>query len=99
EITDNGAAESYFKTLPNVVLSQDLRDCLVIEAPKIMDGTIVTNDVVQLISPSEFLWLGRYDNIINSGGIKLIPEQIEKKLSPKLTSRFFVTGIPDTLLG
>src|SRR5690554_815659 len=52
-IADNLAVKLPFKALPNVVLSQDNRDCLVIKAPKIMDGTIVTNDVVQLNSPSE----------------------------------------------
>lgn len=98
-IADDLTAIPYFKALPDVVLSQDHRDCLVIEAPKVSNGTIVTNDVVQLISPSEFLWLGRYDNIINSGGIKLIPEQIEKKLSPLFDSRFFVAGVPDAVLG
>lgn len=99
EITGNLDLEAGFKALPDVVLSQDERGCLVIEAPKIMDGIITTNDVIQLISPSEFLWLGRFDHIINSGGIKLIPEQIEKKLSPLFTSRFFIAGIPDALLG
>ncbi|HUH46602.1 MAG TPA: AMP-binding protein [Arenibacter sp.] len=99
EITTNAGTESNFKTLPDVVLSKDDRDCLVIRAPKIMGGAMATNDVVELISPSEFIWLGRYDNIINSGGIKLIPEQIEQKLSPILTTRFFVAGIPDAVLG
>ena len=69
-----------FKTLPNIKITTDTRSCLVIEAPKIADKPIVTNDLVELISDNEFKWLGRYDSIINSGGIKLIPEQIEKKL-------------------
>ncbi|MEG3659139.1 AMP-binding protein [Arenibacter palladensis] len=88
-----------FKTLPDVVLSKDDRDCLVIEAPKVSDAVIVTNDVINLISPTEFQWLGRYDNVINSGGVKLIPEQLESKLSILIKSRFFVAGIPDTYLG
>jgi len=99
KIADNLTVEPHFIALPDVVLSLDERDCLVIEASKILSGTIVTNDVVQLISTSEFLWLGRYDHIINSGGIKLIPEQIERKLSPILSSRFFVAGIADPVLG
>jgi O-succinylbenzoic acid--CoA ligase len=33
--------------------------------------------------------LGRNDNVVNSGGIKLIPEQIEEQLSA-YSSRFFV---------
>lgn len=62
-----GPEDHNFKTLPDVVLSRDERDCLVIEAPKVSDAVIVTNDVINLISPSEFQWLGRYDNVINSG--------------------------------
>jgi O-succinylbenzoic acid--CoA ligase len=37
--------------------------------------------------------------VINSGGVKLFPEQIEAKLSNKIKERFFVIGIPDALLG
>ncbi|PHO01205.1 O-succinylbenzoic acid--CoA ligase, partial [Rhodobacteraceae bacterium 4F10] len=58
-----------------------------------------TNDVVRLISKTEFEWLGRYDNVINSGGVKLHPEKIEEKLSKVIPNRFFVTGIPDQKLG
>lgn len=88
-----------FKTLPNVKISKDNRDCLVISAHKISENLIITNDVVELISKTEFKWLGRYDNVINSGGIKLIPEQIEKKLAKVITVRFFVAGLPDEVLG
>lgn len=88
-----------FKTLPNVTLSTDDRGCLVIDAPKITDAPVVTNDVVNLVSETEFVWLGRYDNVINSGGVKLFPEQIEAKLATVIPSRFFVAGIPDEKLG
>ncbi|WP_422859747.1 AMP-binding protein [Flagellimonas sp. S174] len=88
-----------FNLLPHIEISQDDRQCLVLHAPKISSGTIVTNDLVELTSKTSFKWLGRYDTIINSGGIKLIPEQIEKKLSPLLKNRFFVIGVPDETLG
>jgi O-succinylbenzoic acid--CoA ligase len=91
--------EKYFTTLPNIKISQDDRNCLVIDAPKISNDTIVTNDLVELINENQFEYLGRIDNVINSGGIKLIPEQIEDKLSHKIHSRFFVTGIQDPVLG
>ncbi|MGY0408201.1 MAG: AMP-binding protein, partial [Polaribacter sp.] len=52
-----------------------------------------------LISDTQFEWLGRFDNVINSGGIKLYPEKIEEKLSKIIEKRFFVTGIPDKKLG
>ncbi|KKM91697.1 hypothetical protein LCGC14_1225890, partial [marine sediment metagenome] len=56
-----------FKILPEITISTDDRNCLRIDAPKISKETIVTNDVVNLISNTEFQWLGRFDNIINSG--------------------------------
>ena len=90
---------NYYQLLPGVEIYKDQRDCLVIKAPKITDDIIFTNDVVQLISDKQFNWLGRFDNVINSGGIKLQPEVIENKLSNVLTNRFFVTGFPDEYLG
>ena len=94
-----GSEDFNFKSLPDVVLSKDHRDCLVIKAPKVSDTVIVTNDLVNLISSTEFKWLGRYDNVINSGGVKIIPELLENKLSSLIKSRFFVAGIPDPNLG
>ncbi|MEO1011866.1 MAG: AMP-binding protein [Bacteroidota bacterium] len=88
-----------FSALPGVAFSIDRRDCLTIKAPKVSETQIVTNDIVVLISHTEFKWLGRYDNIINSGGIKLVPEQVEAKLSSLLDTRFFIAGLPDPDLG
>ncbi|MBC8754557.1 AMP-binding protein [Kordia sp. YSTF-M3] len=88
-----------YQTLPNIHISTDDRNCLVIDAPRIHPKKIITNDVVQLISETEFDWLGRFDNVINSGGIKLHPEQIEEKLSAFISGRYFVTGIDDSQLG
>ncbi len=88
-----------FTALPDVLFSTDDRACLVIAAAKVSDHSIVTNDVVHLISKTEFEWLGRYDNVINSGGVKLFPEQIETKLVPILNRRFFIAGVPDEKLG
>ncbi len=90
---------SYFRTLPHVQIIRDQRGCLVIDAPGITEGSIVTNDLVELKGTRHFKWLGRYDNVINSGGVKLIPEQIEAKLSEQLQHRFFVAGVPDAEFG
>ncbi|OXA88741.1 AMP-binding protein [Flavobacterium hercynium] len=91
--------ENVFSILPNVKIAVDDRGCLVVTVPTISEEPIVTNDLVDIIREDQFLFLGRIDNVINSGGIKLIPEQIEAKLIDKIGSRFFVTGIPDTILG
>ncbi|MDY8136203.1 AMP-binding protein [Aquimarina sp. 2201CG5-10] len=89
----------YFKALPNITLSTDDRDCLVIKAPQLNDETIVTNDIVTLKTYKKFIWKGRYDNVINSGGIKLYPEEIETKLQQLIGQRFFIAGIADDALG
>lgn len=91
--------DSYYQTLPNVEISVDERNCLIINAPKVSEEVVVTNDIVNLVSSSQFEWLGRFDSIINSGGVKLIPEQIESKLATFISKRFFVAGIPDALFG
>ena len=88
-----------FKTLPNVTVSQDDRGCLVIHAPTIAAENIVTNDLVELLSEIEFKWLGRIDHVINSGGIKYFPEEIEAKLRGQISQRFFIASLPDPVLG
>lgn len=89
----------FYKTLPNTTIYRDERSCLVIKNPKISDNVIFTNDVVELISDTQFEWLGRFDNVINSGGIKLHPEKIEEKLAQIIKQRFFVSGVSDEQLG
>ncbi len=88
-----------FTTLPDVSIGTDARGCLAIDAPKVTDGIVVTNDLVDIINDTHFVWLGRFDNVINSGGIKLYPEQIEEKLSHNIQPRYFVYGLPDDTLG
>lgn len=92
----------YFTSLYNIYLNQDTNKCLIINAPKIVKNQIITNDIVFLKQKYEkyyFLWLGRKDNLINLGGIKIIPEKIEYILSYYINKDFFVYGYPDTYLG
>jgi len=91
--------EKAFTVLPYVTVSYDDRNCLVIHAPRISPEVIITNDIVELVDENQFIFLGRMDNVINSGGIKLIPEQIEQKLVGKISQRFFIASIPDDELG
>tara|TARA_A100001011_G_scaffold400878_1_gene520445 strand:+ start:1278 stop:2369 length:1092 start_codon:yes stop_codon:yes gene_type:complete len=90
---------SEFKCLPGIKVSQDKRNCLVIDAPYLNVSNLVTNDEVELISPTHFRLIGRIDHIICSGDIKLHPEQIERKLSENLSFHFFIDSISDPLLG
>ncbi|HJS00273.1 MAG TPA: AMP-binding protein [Flavobacterium sp.] len=91
--------EKVFSTLPNVSISEDENNCLVIDALRVSEERLFTNDLVQIINDHQFVLLGRIDNVVNSGGVKLIPEQIEEKLTPFIPNRFFVGGIPDAVLG
>jgi O-succinylbenzoic acid--CoA ligase len=93
------AKNDYYKILPNIKISQDKRGCLIIDAPKLSDKILITNDLVEIQSKNKFKWLGRYDHIINSGGVKLIPEQIEEKLASLIQQRFFISGRADKVLG
>lgn len=88
-----------YKALEGIEFGTDDRGCLTIEAKHIQQEPFVTNDVVELADIHTFVWKGRWDNVINSGGIKLFPEEIEKKLSGITKQRFYITSKPDTLLG
>lgn len=95
--------QPYFEALPGITLKQDARGCLAIQAPYLPDE-LITNDIVELISPKQFLWLGRWDNVINTGGVKVLPEKVEAAIARFMTlhgytHRFFVYGIPDERLG
>ena len=81
----------FFKPLPGITLSVDQRNCLVIQAPDITDEIVVTNDIVEF-KGNDFKWIGRYDRVINSGGIKIYPEQIEKKIEGLINRRFYITS-------
>ncbi len=95
----NAGNNGFYETLPNTTIYKDERNCLVIENSKVSNEVVFTNDVVALVSDTQFQWLGRLDNVINSGGIKLHPERIEDKLSKIIVQRFFVAAIPDEKLG
>ena len=59
---------------------------------------IQTNDMVELISTRSFRWLGRVDSTINSGGIKIHPEQLEKKLEGLIPFVYFISSVSDDVL-
>ena len=96
----NGPKQSLlYEILPGVEVSNDSRGCLTITAPTLTNQTLVTNDVVRIADSRHFEWIGRADNVINSGGVKIFPEQVEKKLFPHIHRRYFVAGQPDDALG
>ena len=90
---------NYYEVLPDITVEKDDRNCLVIHAPNISKEMIITNDIVKLIDDKHFCWQGRYDNIINSGGVKIIPERVEEKLEDSISQRFFIGSKQDNALG
>lgn len=97
----NGPNKSdVFHALDEIYFEIDERWCLVIHAPILNPEPVVTNDLVDLIDKKTFRWLGRFDNVINSGGVKIIPEVVEAKLAEAIPDRrYFVAGFPDEQLG
>jgi O-succinylbenzoic acid--CoA ligase len=97
-------ADEYFETLPKVKIKQDERGALTILSPTTEMQWIQTNDLVEIISENQFIWKGRADNVINSGGIKIHPEILEVKIEKVMQQMgwqndFFLAGISDDKLG
>lgn len=92
-----GAKE--FTVLPNVTIAVDGRNCLVIEALELSPEKIITNDIVEILNEAQFVLKGRIDNVINSGGVKIFPEEIEEKLAKYFSTPFFIASLPDEKFG
>lgn len=91
--------ETHYTAIGDVTFATDDRSCLVIDAPQLSGRRFVTNDVVQLTDDRHFVWQGRYDNVIMSGGLKFCAEEIERKISSVVASRYYITSSPDERLG
>ena len=109
----NGPERSdWYTPFEGVDVSLNEEDCLVIHAPAVHDGPLVTNDIAELstancqlstvncqLSTQKFRILGRKDNVICSGGIKIQIEKVERLLHPHLHKPYMITKTPDTKLG
>ena len=96
----NGLESTHnFSVLNGVRVYKDERGCLVIEDKFTLDNLLVTNDRVELLSDGEFQLLGRYDNVINSGGIKISPEVVERSIGLHLDCEYAISWVEDSLLG
>lgn len=94
-----GSTEAAYRAMPGIRFSTDGRGCLVIYSDRFSWRTLTTNDVVDLTGPESFVWRGRADNVINSGGIKLHPEEIERRIGPFIGRPFYVVGHPSAKWG
>lgn len=88
-----------YTAMSGVRFSLDNRGCLVISAPHLSEENVVTNDVAELISDMSFVWKGRFDNVINTGGVKVHPEVVEDSLRGMIDRRFYVMAEPDDKFG
>ncbi len=97
-------SDQYFKVFDEVVIGQDERACLTIQSVLTGGSRIITNDRVRIIGNHQFEWLGRIDNVVNTGGVKVQLEQLEFSISSILTGlgrneNFMVGAIDDQRLG
>jgi O-succinylbenzoic acid--CoA ligase len=97
-------SEDTFHTLPGVKIYLDSDLCLSIQANHLGGELIRTKDLVNIFSESSFLPTGRYDNVINTAGMKVLPEDVERKISTILTNQlpgcsYFIAGVTDSSFG
>ena len=97
-------AAEYYQVLDDINVGIDRRGCLTIKGDITNNEFLVTNDIVELLTPNRFRWIGRADNIINTGGVKVQVEKVELAVAEAFldwdsTPRYFVASQPDDLLG
>jgi O-succinylbenzoic acid--CoA ligase len=90
--------EDFFTAIGEVYFTKQ-NECLVIHSPLLETGKLTTNDSIELIDSKRFKWKGRADFTINSGGVKIHPEQVEKKINQLISVPFFIIGVTDEKLG
>lgn len=92
------SASEWYTPFDSVDVSQNEDGCLVIDAPLVHEGKLVTNDIVEL-KDGKFRILGRKDNVICSGGIKIQMEEVERALRSYMESNFMITKRSDKKFG
>ncbi len=99
-------ASEWYTPFPSVHLSLSDEGCLIIDAPEVCAEPLITNDIAEL-SPSPhgegrgvvFRILGRKDNVICSGGLKIQAEELERQLRPHMRVPFIISKRPDEKFG
>lgn len=91
--------EDFFATFENVEISTDESGCLKIFAPHLSAEVLQTNDLVEIKNGNQFRFLGRIDNVINSGGAKIFPEQLEALVKKEISCEVVFMGLEDDTLG
>jgi len=97
EISTN--QDDFFTVFEDVSISKDERGCLKIFAPQLNDEILTTNDLVEIRNSNQFRFLGRIDNVINSGGVKIFPEELEALVKKEIPNEIVFLGLKDESLG
>ena len=92
-------ASEWYTPFEHVTLNQSEEGTLIIDAPLVCPQQLITNDIIELNNAGQFRILGRKDNTINTGGIKVQIEQVESTLKPLLPFPFAITSAPDAKFG
>ena len=91
--------DEWFSVFGGIDISLDQRGCLTISAPKLNADVLYTNDLVEINHKRQFRFLGRIDNVINSGGAKIFPEELEKLVKQHIENEVVFLGLDDEQLG
>ncbi len=89
----------FFNVFEGVQISKDERGCLTIFAPNINAELLKTNDLVEIFNEKQFRYIGRVDHIINSGGVKIFPEELESLVKREISNEIVFIGMSDEVLG
>ena len=92
-------ASEWYTPFAGVTLSQSADGCLIIDAPAVHDGQLITNDIAELSADGRFKILGRKDNVICSGGLKIQAEEVERLLRAHLREPYMITKRRDEKFG
>lgn len=96
----NGAdASGWYTPLEGVNIRLSEEKTLLIQAPRVCKGELTTNDIAEINGRKQFRILGRKDNTVNSGGVKIQIEQVESALKEHISQPFLITAIPDETFG
>ncbi|MCF0070086.1 AMP-binding protein [Dyadobacter sp. CY261] len=66
--------------LPGIQFGTDERGCLFVSGAVTNGHKVQTNDLVE-IQGNAFQWIGRVDNVINSGGVKIVLDQADERIA------------------
>lgn len=91
--------DDYFKVFDGIEISLDERGCLKIFAPNLNSEILQTNDLVEIFNENQFKFLGRIDHVINSGGAKIFPEELEALVKKEIPNEVVFLGLKDEILG